>query len=134
MRRVFAVLVLAAVVCMHGTPALGADGAGHRDALVDMTVAAPSGLPGAHLLDQPGALALSGLQPVTPLTPGHDVDSHVWAACLAVLLAALALLAAAVGIGQRARPLLRGPTVRTLSGWTVPPRPPELSVLCLLRT
>lgn len=135
MRRLFAVLVLAAVVAMHGTPARAAAGdAGHGGALVDMTVAAPSALPGAHFLDQPGPLAPSGVAPASPVTPGHGVDSHVLAACLAVLLAALTLLAAVVPTGQRARPLLRGPTVRPLSGWKVPPRPPDLFALCLLRT
>ena len=133
MRRVFAVLVLAAVVSMHGIPALGADGEGHRDTVVEMAVAAPSGLTGAHALDQPSAVDRSGLPPAAPVPPGHGVDSHVWAACLAVLLA-LTLLAAAVQMGRRGRPLLRGPTVRRLSGWKVPPRPPDLFALCLLRT
>ena len=132
MRRVFAVLVLAAVVAMHGTPALGTDGVGRRGALVETTVAASSGIAGAHSVDQPDALARSWLLPAPPVTPGHEA-SHVWAACLAVLLTALTLLVAAVGTAQRAGPLLRGPVVRQTSRWTVPPRPPDLSALCLLR-
>ena len=134
MRRVFAVLVLAALVSMHGTPALGAHGTGHRDTSVEMTVAATPVLTGTHALENPRDLTRSPMEPVPPVTPGHGLDSHVLAACLAVLLAALTLLAAAVGMGQRARPVLRVPTVRRRSGWTVPPRPPDLFVLCLLRT
>ena len=134
MRRVFATLVLAAVVVMHGTPALGADVAGQRDAAVDMPVSTSSDIASADVLDQPGPPARSALHSSPPVTPGHGVDSHVLAACLAVLLAALTLLAAAVATGQRARPVLRGPTVRRRSGWTVPPRPPDLFALCLLRT
>lgn len=66
--------------------------------------------------------------------PGDGVPAHVWSLCLAVLLAGLALVSAALARRANAAPVRestprsRGPLSRSR-----PPRPPELSVLCLLR-
>jgi len=143
-RRLGVVLVLLALLSMHGlqylsvgpaadrpvaasvahgveaaTSALGTDPVALGDGLVT-TVAAG------------GTLTESG--PLMGNMPGHGVPAHVWSLCLAVLLVAFAVLGAVYGLrsttapggGPVSRP--RGP-VRP--SW--PSRPPDLSALCLLR-
>lgn len=135
MRRLFAVMVLAAVITMHGTPALAVDSSPPRDA-AGMTISSQSD-PLTEAADgRSGVLDEPGRHPTGSPLPEHDAESHLWAACLAVLLAGITLLAAAARLRGTGIPLLRNPTVRASrsSGWTVPPRPPDLHVLCLLRT
>ena len=66
--------------------------------------------------------------------PGHSLPAHVWSLCLAVLLAGFALFGAALAWRTGAPPLSQS---LSRFGSTVlksrPPRPPDLSVLCLLR-
>lgn len=143
-RRLGVVLVLLALLSMHGlqylsvvpaadrpvtasvahgieaaTSALGTDPFGLADELVT-TVAAG------------GTLAESG--PLMASMPGHGIPAHVWSLCLAVLLVAFAVLGAMYGLRSTTAPgggavsCPRGP-VRPSS----PPRPPDLSALCLLR-
>jgi hypothetical protein len=63
----------------------------------------------------------------------HDAAGHLWTVCLAVLAAALAvLLASLVPRSVRLTPPALG-CVRARLPSLAPPRPPDLSALCLLR-
>ncbi|MGY1682428.1 hypothetical protein [Geodermatophilus sp. SYSU D01176] len=66
--------------------------------------------------------------------PGHwhGLPGHLWAVCLAVLAAGLAILLALAALRQ---PWPTASPVR-LRGlfWPTPPRPPDLFSLCVLRT
>lgn len=64
----------------------------------------------------------------------HNSSAHLWTACLAVLAAALATLLALLvpRLVQLGPPVLRSARARA-AGWLIPPRPPDLSALCLLR-
>ena len=157
-----ALLVLAAVLAMHGVqcttaaagPGQAAVHAGHAPDAVSlaMTALVPGPVDamvtaGIALADPIGAVTIAGSAVSGPATPGgaaaamspagqgglpHDAGSHLWTVCLAVLAAALAVMlevlvprsvhltAPALGCA-RAR-------LRSLA-----PRPPDLSVLCLLR-
>ena len=135
MRRLFAVMALVALFSMHGTPALAADGSPPPDA-AGMSMSAPSDLLTEAADGRAGGLDESGRHPTESPLPEHGAQSHFWAACLAVLLAGMTLLAAAARLRGTGTSLLRTSAVRAsrLSGWMVPPRPPDLHVLCLLRT
>lgn len=76
-----------------------------------------------------GVAAMAG----SPASDSHGTAGHLWTVCLAVLAAALAVLLAVLlprsGLVSRlALPRVRA-RLRSLS----PPRPPDLSELCLLR-
>jgi hypothetical protein len=64
----------------------------------------------------------------------HDWAAHLWTACLAVLAVALAVLLALLvpRLVQLGPPAPRNARTRA-RGWLTPPRPPDLSALCLLR-
>ena len=139
-RPLSALLVLAAVLVMHGLPVLTADDPIHHETVVtdgvDMGMSATS----ATVLvqgqfDGQADNFLSGRPPVAPEMPDHQTHAHLWAACLAVLLTGITLLAAVGCLSRGALPLLRGPTARPpwWSGWSQILRPPDLSALCLLR-
>lgn len=130
-RVVWAVLVFAAVVSMHGTPAVAADASAKQSTLGDVVMAASS-VHGSGQLDGPDE---AGPQPVESHQPGHGVDAHLWAACLAILLAGVTLVAAALRLRKGVAPLVRGPTSwgAWSSPWRFVARPPDLFVLCLLR-
>ena len=135
-RRLWTVLVLAAVLSMHGTPVLAA-GTGAEPSTLGLAAAASSSMATAptHGTGQAGAIDESGQRPVGSHVPGHGVDAHLWAACLAILLAGVTLVAAALRLRTGGAPLLRGPTrwsARSPCRRRVA-RPPDLFVLCLLR-
>ena len=135
--RLWVLLMPAAVFVMHGSPSAGPPAASPP---VGQRVGADVGTTGpAHDVHGPLAVALGADEPAAPRdgtsAPGHDVSSHLWTACLAVLLAGVALVAAAV---LRRRPVMaptgalaRAPERGTR--WPLP-RPPDLHVVCLLRT
>lgn len=141
--RLGILLLLLAVLSMHGVQYVAAAVHGPGAVSVDRTVAA-----GAVTVPALAPVALGGdagmtmaPEPPTPSSavtatsvPGHGIPAHVWSLCLAVLLAGIALLGAVLARGaptalvsaSSSRP--RGLDLRSL-----PPRPPDLSVLCLLR-
>ena len=150
MGRGTALLLLAAVLAMHGLPAVTAvPGWTAGVSAVALTgpppmtgsAAAPHGAR-SHAAEPPAtgpgatvpAAAASAEDGGDHGPAPHDPAGHLWTLCLAVLSAALAavlslLLAGAVpGTG----PVLPRARLR-LPRWLVPPRPPDLSSLCLLR-
>ena len=141
-----ALLLLAAVFAMHGVQCVASDPAvehgssslaavsavGGRAAAVHLTAAA--GMP-----DHFGVATAGGVRDAAP-TPSSGLpapwhDAHVLAVCLAVLLGGLTILSAVARLRGRAIPLVRGSPRRRcrFAAWSVRPRPPDLSVLCLLR-
>lgn len=139
-----AVLLLFAVLAMHGLQCgSGADGDAHTGAapLVAVT-ASPAGDPHlAHAASTPSTPLLDGHDGATaPVPDGEHSNApvqgagHLWAVCLAVLAAGLALLLALVP------PRLLAPAPATLVssltralGASPLGRPPDLHALCLLR-
>ena len=133
-----ALLVLAAVFAMHGLQCAAGDGDG--SAAASAHVVSPAHL-GAVVLTAPGPAHVGEMSvagtPDEPM-PGHggaphDTAAHLWTLCLAVLAAALAVLL--TWLVPRARhlsaPALGYARARLLS--LAPPRPPDLSAVCLLR-
>ena len=136
MRRLWTVLLLAAVMSMHGTPALAADaGAGSSTLGHAAAAASPIATAPTHGSGQADMIEASGQQPVESSSSGHGVDVHLWAACLAILLAGVTLVAAALRLRTGGAPLVRRPTSwgAWSSRWRSVSRPPDLFVLCLLR-
>lgn len=142
MRRLAVFILLAAVFSMHGIPVLGADDATGSSGNVSHAVMvsvhhdAPVAdvAPGPEPVD--GAAQLASGPPGQPAPAGSEgMDAHVWGACLAIIFAGIALLT--VIVVSRGRSWFS-------TGWTAsraavtrlrwaPSRPPDLSVLCLLR-
>jgi len=136
-------LLLIALLSMHGAQYLSAGTAPHGAApatVCDPTdAAAATALPldPVAVADGVGGASATRLVASGPAmataTPGHGIAAHVWALCLAVLLAGLVLLGTAlarmttVPVGAPAS-RSRVPVRRFR-----PPRPPDLSALCLLR-
>ena len=140
-RGLFALLLIAAVLSMHGIPSMGtaqADPIGASatsHTAMGMSPDAPVEMSGA--LAGVSAIAQDGLAGGLPSDTPHEGTAHLWAACLAVLLAGLLLVGAAVLARRRAR----GRDVD--AGWPVAvwgmtrchlPRPPDLFALCVMRT
>lgn len=142
-RRLWVLLLLAAIFSMHGAQYIAADaGLRHAEASVAQ-----------HGIEEPlEAGSLSGSmaeseqpQQVDPPLgamarpgrpgPSHDVAAHLWSLCLAIVYAGLILLAAASLVGMVVAPVLRGVAshLSLFKGWSRLPRPPDLSALCLLR-
>jgi hypothetical protein len=138
-----ALLVLAGVFAVHGAQCTAADG-GHvathpPTASIVLTALAPG-----HAAEAAGVTAPTDPAPgahiATTATAGdrrpdapHETADHLWTLCLAVLAAALAALLAAL-LPRPAR--LTGPALihaRARLRSLAPPRPPDLSALCLLR-
>jgi hypothetical protein len=139
-----ALLLLAAVFAMHGVQCVTSDSAMEHGSASLATVSSVGGHAAAVQLaagmlghfdaaavgDVPDAAAIAS----TGLPePWHD--AHVLAVCLAVLLAGLTVLGAVARLRGRAILLVRGPPRpgRRFAAWSLRPRPPDLSVLCLLR-
>ena len=150
-RRLWALMLLTAVFVMHGVPLLGGSGehggvvlGSHAGAQDSSEVADP--MVSSPMSPEPMLAALRVTAPaveqIAVITdgrgagaPGDRMPSHVWAACLAVLLIGVVLL----GAGALARSwatssldeLLGG--ARRLRHRPLVERPPDLSALCLLR-
>lgn len=151
-RRGWVLLLLAAVFTMHGLQCAGADSAAPSGAHgVIHAVAAAEPDPVLHLVGPVAAMASADHMTAPPLAAavaaatvgvplGADHDSsphgagHLWALCLAVLAAGLAVLLLAL---VRRSPAIRLPLSRRATRqaweWLSPPRPPDLYSLCLMR-
>lgn len=150
-RRLWVLLVLAAVFSMHGlqclagnsaldhnaVPALAASSVGDASTTTHaagvIAAAASPGTTAAHAaLELAAAFSPANLLVSHP--PAHD--PHLLSAvCLAVLLTGLTILTAVALRRWVAVQFVRGsPSIsRSLTGWPIQPRPPDLSALCLLR-
>jgi hypothetical protein len=130
-RRGWVLLLLAAVFAMHGLHCAAAESS------------APSGAHGTihavdHMTTPPLAAAVTAATAGVPLGVGHDSTphgaGHLWALCLAVLAAGLAVLLLAL---VRRSTAIRLPLLRRATGqaweWLSPPQPPDLYSLCLMR-
>ncbi|HEX2075802.1 MAG TPA: hypothetical protein VHF92_18655 [Geodermatophilus sp.] len=141
-------LVLFAVLFMHGLQCgSAADGAAHTgaDPMIPLTATATAA-GDAHRVDataaHPGPLAAvphaAGQVLAGALMSAHGGTSdlgagHLWAVCLAVLAAGLAVLLTL--LGSRLAPLARPAPTRALARTAGSlPRAPDLHALCLLRT
>ena len=136
-RRLWTVLVLTAVISMHGTPALVGDFAAQASTFDDAAVASPSmSMAPAQPDGMVGMLDESGHRSGESHQSGHGVEAHLWAACLAILLAGTALVAAAARLWKGLVAPIREPANRGAwsSRWRFVCRPPDLFALCLLRT
>lgn len=140
-RRLWLLVLLAAVLSMHGlqymSPAAAPEGRAAVGHTTSDTAAGPL-LAGAAALGEDLARGADGVraaasQVLSGEVPTHGLPAHVWTLCLAVLLAGLALLALA---SRRASPSPVHDLVRRV---LVPVdrsralRPPDLASLCLLR-
>lgn len=151
-RRGWVLLLLAAVFTMHGLQCAAADSAapsGGHGAVHALAAAEPG--PVLHLVGPVAAMAsadhMTASPPATagaavtvgvPPGAGHDSSphgaGHLWALCLAVLVAGLAVLFLALVRRSPATglPLLRRAVGRAL-GSVGQSRPPDLYSLCLMR-
>ena len=138
-------VLLVAVLSMHGVqylwagtgpsaPAVATAHPALDTAAVTVLVLAPVAI--AH--DVATTMAPREGAAATPMAnrtaPGHGIPAHVWALCLAVLLAGLTLLGAALVRRTLAVPVREPascPRGNVPRSW--PPRPPDLAALCLLR-
>lgn len=140
MRRLTVLFLLAAVLSMHGIPAMAAEGSTEQAMTHAPYVSATSAVADtvAGLSPDDGAalhpFVAGDVAPDGQSAP-HETAMHAWAACLAVILAGIGLLTAVLFARRRdeaaARAVLGG--VQWARGWFRPPRPPDLSALCLLR-
>lgn len=160
-RFIWALVLLAAVFCMHGLQCVTTHSSGSHGAPT-ATSQSPMDRPAAErdstesvsaesVSAESVSIELVGAAPASTAitTSSSDVAPHdgkpmhrppvhaagLWAVCLAVLLAGVALLGASVLLRAAALPLLRGSPGRRSGpprGLRLP-RPPDLSVLCLLR-
>lgn len=145
-RRMWALLLLAAVFSMHGVQCMAGDmDAGHGTAASAMTVVHgaasaepvwPTSTIVGHQLSGvfPGGVsvaAMSGLQHDSPPMPGAAFG----AVCLAVVLTGVVLLGVAALVRRAPASIVRAraPSARWRTWWSRLPRPPDLSALCLLR-
>ena len=145
-RRMWALLLLAAVFSMHGVQCMAADmDAGHGTAASAMTVVHgaalaepfwPASAVVGHQLSGvvPGGVsvaAMSGLPHENPPMPGAAFG----AVCLAVVLTGVVLLGVAALVRRAPVSIVRAraPSALWHTWWSRLPRPPDLSALCLLR-
>ena len=143
-RRLWVLVLLAAIFSMHGAQYIAADAGPLRHAEVAV---AQHGAERPLDDDSLSASMAVGDEPqqVTPSegtggmagqpSPVHGVAAHLWSLCLAILYAGVVLLAVASLIGIVAAPVRRGVAsqLSMFKGWSRLPRPPDLSALCLLR-
>jgi Family of unknown function (DUF6153) len=142
-RRLWVLVLLAAIFSMHGAQYIAADaGLRHAEVTVGqhgtgdpLAVGSLSGSMAADDHVQQADPSLSATAMAGQPGPGHDVAAHVLSLCLAILYAGLVLLAAASLVGRVTAPVhSRGASHLSLfTGWSRLPRPPDLSALCLLR-
>lgn len=128
--------LLAALFLMHGSPALATE----QEAVPRFQVATPTleggvgHLSVAALSSADAATAHEGARTDHGST-SHTTASHLWKACLAVLLMGMVLFAEAAF--RRLPPSADRwviPRVLGSTDWVHPPRPPDLAALCVLRT
>lgn len=138
-RRIRALLVVAAVLAMHGVQCMsGSVGSAHVTVapLVPLTVldgGSPAFPDGTHHVAALGGDVAGPLHSAPDGMPAHEAE--IWAICLAVVFAALALWGVASLFRGRATLVVRGPppSLRRLRQLYRLPPAPDLSALCLLR-
>ena len=142
-RRLGILLLLVAVLSMHGVQYMLAGAHGPAAVTADQSLDAAVD---TALLLAPVALADGAAMTMVPertapasaaatgTMPGHGIPAHVGSLCLAVLLVGLALLGAALVRRTNATAVCAPASrSRVTLHWSPPPRPPDLSALCLLR-
>ena len=145
-RRMWILLLLAAVFSMHSIASAPANPSAGQGLTATAEHGMGSAASGSETLRTSGSLevaspggwansAVAVVDPVSPSVPLHDVATHFLSVCLAVLLAGLGWLITSVRAPTVATPVVRfaAPRPRLDMGWFRPPRPPDLSALCLLR-
>ena len=146
-RRLWVLLLLAAVFSMHGTQYISAELGAGRSATATTEHGMGASSAGVSIADSGTAaddlrlaaataqLAAVAGNPTPVDAPDHGGAGHFWSLCLAVLLAGLLVLGAAVVTRRVTAAVLRTRErdPRLAMRWLRPPRPPELSSLCLLR-
>lgn len=142
-RRLGILVLLVAFLSMHGVQYMSAAAHGPAamtaDHTLDAAAVAALGLAPIALAAEVGmtmapeqTAAASTVAKVT--MPGHGMPDHLMALCLAVLLAGLALLGAALARCTNAARVRKPASLcRATLHRSPPPRPPDLSALCLLR-
>lgn len=142
-RRMWVFALLAAVFCMHGVPSMGTAGGSTSSAhsatsVVPETAAPASASAEVEHQTATSLAAATHLGSVGSSEPGHPTAAHLWATCLAVMLAGFVLLGAVVATLLRGQNtgLPRAPAAhRWLSRARAgPARPPDFFALCVLRT
>ena len=140
-----ALLLLAAVFAVHGVQCVASDPSMEHGSSSPAAVAsigdhaaavhlAAAGMPGHFEVAAAGGVRDAAATASTGLpAPWHD--AHVLTVCLAALLAGVTVLGAVAPLRGWAIPLVRGSPRRghRFAAWSLRPRPPDLSVLCLLR-
>ena len=144
--RLWTALLLAAVFSMHGLQCGAADSPWEHGS-TSLGAAASVGVPVAAIQ----TVVSAGVPDHSHVGPMHGVrdagasgstslpspwqDAHVLVVCLAVLLVGLTIRGASARIRGMAIPFVRGPPgpCRWSTGLSRQPRPPDLSLLCLLR-
>lgn len=140
-RRLWILVLLAAVLSMHGLQYMSPAGTPEGRATVGhatIATAAGSLVAGAAALSDDVATGVEragtiASRAISGEASTHGLPAHVWSLCLAVLLAGLTLLAAA---SRRADPSAVHEPVRRAFvpvDRSVALRPPDLASLCLLR-
>ncbi|NEN51072.1 hypothetical protein G3R41_08985 [Modestobacter muralis] len=135
-------VLLIAVLSMHGTQYVS--GGAHDPAAVTadhpLDAVAATALTPAPIgsADDVGMTvaperAVAASAAPTATMPGHGIPAHVWSLCLAVLLAGAALLGATLTRRMIAAPVRALPSRARRAVHRSLLRPPDLSVLCLLR-
>ena len=140
-RRMWILSLLAAVFLMHSIASADPGAGRGPTAGHGSSAASGPGTPqtsGASELPSPESWvgpAAAMVDPVLPGVPMDDVAPHFLAVCLAVLLAGLGWLMSRGKAPSVATPVVRfaAPRPRLDMGWVRPPRPPDLSALCILR-
>ncbi|RBY97533.1 hypothetical protein DQ237_00840 [Blastococcus sp. TF02-8] len=141
-RGLCALLLIAGVLSMHGIPSTGTAHAGESDSSAPMLhgVTAISLDESVGLLSGVAVASAVALEPFAAGRPSdlpHEGTSHLWAACLAVLLAGMLLIGAAVLVRRRVRER-EAAAIWPVVGWGLTryrlPRPPDLFALCVMRT
>lgn len=146
-RRLWILLLLVAVFSMHGTQYVPPEPGAGRSPTATAEHGMGASSAGAWIADSGAAaddlrptaataqLAAVVGNPTPADAPDHGGAGHFWSLCLAVLLAGLLVLSAS-GVTRRAAAAVlrtRERDPRLPMRWLRPPRPPELSSLCLLR-
>jgi Family of unknown function (DUF6153) len=142
-RRLWVLLLLAAVFSMHGVQCVAADvDSGHgMTGTAHALVAAPVEVSSVGVGLAIASSVAHGMAPgsvVVTETTGDGLPAHgtaFWAVCLAIVLAGVVLLGVVALIRTPwARAVrARAPSRLWRAGWSRLPRPPDLSALCLLR-
>jgi hypothetical protein len=146
-----ALLLLAGIVAMHGLQCTSATAHGSAAAPAPgfagaVAMGAPLAADG-HITDatvpgvpdpMAGDSAVTGPRGAAPTDAGYGTApsgaAHLWTLCLAALAAGIAVLLAVLAprLVRLAAPALRR-AYASAAGCLAPPRPPDLSALCLLR-